>query len=208
MKRNRRKRKWLRSPLQFKVVLLVWGVAVALAFVMFQLSVVGLFTFDGVADTRGFVGAMLPTLLKCFLLTLALSVPFATILAVNVSFRFCGPLYRFQQYFKDLPCGRWDKPCRIRAKDDLQDLNALINTGLETLVETVAEQHKLLDEFGALVASSPDAFPDTNKARRLEERATELGRYVSQRLGESDGKETEAEKHANLDRQETVEVSA
>lgn len=60
-------------------------------------------------------------------LALALLLPTLFVVAVLVSHRFCGPIYRFQMYLKAVLAGDERGECRLRKGDDLQELCDLIN---------------------------------------------------------------------------------
>jgi len=58
---------------------------------------------------------------------LALLLPTLFVVAVLVSHKFCGPIYRFQMYLKAVIAGEERNECRLRKGDDLQELCELIN---------------------------------------------------------------------------------
>lgn len=58
---------------------------------------------------------------------LAVLLPVLFIVAVLVSHRFCGPIYRFEKYLRDVLSGAERGECRLRQGDDLQELCDLIN---------------------------------------------------------------------------------
>ncbi len=62
------------------------------------------------------------------LVSLGLLLPVLALVAVLVSHRFCGPLYRFQVYLKAVADGTERGECRLRQGDELQELCELINT--------------------------------------------------------------------------------
>lgn len=48
-------------------------------------------------------------------------------MSILVSFKFCGPIFRFSQYLHGLLDGRWDGKCTLWAKDDLHDVSDVLN---------------------------------------------------------------------------------
>jgi hypothetical protein len=60
-------------------------------------------------------------------LSLALLLPTLFVVAVLVSHRFCGPIYRFERYLADVISGKERGECRLRQGDDLIELCELIN---------------------------------------------------------------------------------
>jgi len=61
------------------------------------------------------------------LLSLAILLPVLFFMAVAVSHRFCGPIYRFEKYLGAVVEGVERGECRLRTGDDLQELCGLIN---------------------------------------------------------------------------------
>lgn len=59
--------------------------------------------------------------------SLAILFPILFFVAVTVSHRFCGPLYRFEKYLGAVVEGTERGECRLRTGDDLQELCTLIN---------------------------------------------------------------------------------
>lgn len=68
-----------------------------------------------------------------FLVTLAILVPLTMAVGIAATHRVVGPLYRFRVYLTELAGGERPGPCRIREKDELQDLCALLNRATEPL---------------------------------------------------------------------------
>lgn len=58
---------------------------------------------------------------------LAVLLPVLFTVAVMVSHRFCGPIYRFEKYLREVLSGAERGECRLRQGDDLQELCELIN---------------------------------------------------------------------------------
>ncbi len=59
--------------------------------------------------------------------TTGLVLPVLILVALMVSHRFCGPIYRFQVYLSAVAAGTERGECRLRKGDDLQELCDLIN---------------------------------------------------------------------------------
>lgn len=57
--------------------------------------------------------------------------PMSAAIGVLITFRWAGPLYRFHVYLRQVAEGEAQGPCRIREKDELQELCGLINRALE-----------------------------------------------------------------------------
>jgi hypothetical protein len=59
--------------------------------------------------------------------SLAVLLPTLFVVAVLVSHRFCGPIYRFERYLTAVIAGAERGECRLRQGDDLVELCELIN---------------------------------------------------------------------------------
>lgn len=58
---------------------------------------------------------------------LGVLLPLLFVVAVLVSHRFCGPIYRFEKYLREVLSGTERGECHLRQGDDLQELCELIN---------------------------------------------------------------------------------
>lgn len=65
------------------------------------------------------------------LLTFCLMVPLVIAVGLMETFRVAGPLYRIEQYLKDVVAGGEPEPCTLRADDELQDLCRLVNAATQ-----------------------------------------------------------------------------
>jgi methyl-accepting chemotaxis protein len=123
------------------------------------------------ADARTAMRGLQSDLFHKFLFSLAFTVPVAAAVGVLYSFKFAGPIYRFEKYFKGLRAGRLDARCSLRKGDDLQDLCTSINEALDQFrgilaknQETIAEVELLL-HGGALAAG--EEMPEELKALQV-----------------------------------------
>ena len=73
-----------------------------------------------------------------FLVTLAILVPLTMAVGIAATHRVVGPLYRFRVYLTELAGGQRPGPCKIREKDELQDLCVLLNRATEPLRQSDA----------------------------------------------------------------------
>jgi hypothetical protein len=67
------------------------------------------------------------------LLAFLIGLPLTVGVGARVTFRFAGPIYRFEQHFAAIARGEEVGPCRIRAGDDLQLLCTRIDAAVEAL---------------------------------------------------------------------------
>jgi biopolymer transport protein ExbB/TolQ len=122
------------------------------------------------------------TLVRNTVFTLLFAVPFTGWVAMTYLFRVCGPLYGIRRYLRRIQDGDWSGECRIRAQDELQDLNDDVNGAVETLLAHLRIEHDLLREAReALAADAPAALRE-----QLDEEVSVLAR----KLGESRTKPT------------------
>lgn len=66
-------------------------------------------------------------LLRNLLLTFALLGPLTVAIGVLVTFRIYGPVHRFESWLRARIQGQNPGPCRIRGRDEFQELCALLN---------------------------------------------------------------------------------
>lgn len=81
---------------------------------------------------RGPLLAATPDILRTqILLTFCLMVPLVIAVGLMETFRVAGPLYRIEQYLRDVVAGGHPEPCKLRADDELQDLCRLVNAATQ-----------------------------------------------------------------------------
>lgn len=92
-----------------------------------------LMRFSGTMPSGGghLAGELTELLSRTLAISLVLVLPALLVIGVFVTFRIAGPLFRFERHLEAVARGEWPGPCRIRSKDDLQDLCRLLNEGLE-----------------------------------------------------------------------------
>lgn len=79
-------------------------------------------------DGGAYVLSVLPGILIEVLVTsFAFLLPVMLCVGVLSTFRIAGPIYRFEQYLRQVVRGEAEGPCRIRDGDELWDLCDLIN---------------------------------------------------------------------------------
>lgn len=184
-KRPKRCRKLVRPDLQIRITLMTLSVCTVVLAVGFQLNLLDLSALHN-APPRTVAGALgqvksllLENLILCFLAVVALSVWTGFI----YSFKFCGPLYRFQRFFEDGVEGRWDRPCNLRRGDDLQDMKDAINAFQAVLVDRIHRQDRLLRRSLPLIERAGDEPADPGEIRALIEEITRESAETERRLG-------------------------
>ncbi len=161
----KRRRKWIRPDLQLRMILRTMFVALIVLLVNFQLSLIGYWVLVQEGPSGVEIQRVPVMLLQYFCLSVGIAVPLCIAVSIFQSFRFCGPLYRFGVYLRDLVDGRWDRECRIRKTDDLHDVNDLLNAAVGAMTRHARRQHELISRARDLLDGSDVA--STDGGRRL-----------------------------------------
>lgn len=133
--RERRKIKLIKPNIQLRLIGLFVGLS-SLGFLMQSLHVgLRLSELAGSIPEGGtYLMAMLPALpIEILLFSFGMLLPLTIALGIVVTFRIAGPIYRFEQYLKQVARGEAVGPCKLRNGDQLQELCALINEVTEPL---------------------------------------------------------------------------
>ena len=164
----RRRRKWVRSDIQLKIILMTLSVATIVLAINFQMNLFALSSIQGHPETSidGVFHQINGSLLRQLLLSFCLVVPLSIWVGAIYAFKFCGPIYRFRGYFQELLEGRWDQPCTLRAGDDLQDVKDSINAAIEVFGKRIRSQNEVLKKVRPVLEASSEA---PEKRRTIEE---------------------------------------
>jgi hypothetical protein len=65
---------------------------------------------------------------------------------VLYSFKFCGPIFRFKEFFISMKNGRWAQKLSLRRGDDLQDVCTVINEAVDALRSRIHKDHAFYQE--------------------------------------------------------------
>ncbi len=98
--------------------------------------------------------------------SLALLLPTLFVVAVLVSHRFCGPIYRFERYLTAVIAGEEHGECRLRQGDDLIELCELINRATAAERARRAEAASASATESAAGADRPGDDPSAPRERR------------------------------------------
>ena len=75
-----------------------------------------------------YVMSVIPRMLTtCLLVTFALLVPLTIAVGILTTFKVAGPIYRMEQFMKQVIAGEKPGDCRLRDGDELHDFCALLN---------------------------------------------------------------------------------
>jgi hypothetical protein len=135
MQKYRRRKKLIKPRLQLKFALIFLstaGTAVLVQAIMLTHTLTNL-AYGAPNDGR-IVLQQLPKILSLNLgITFALLIPLTICIGVLSTFRVAGPVYRFEQYLKQVIRGEKPADCRLRKGDELMDICELINTATAPL---------------------------------------------------------------------------
>ena len=130
-----RRRKLIKARLQLKIVFTFIGIA--LLPLLLQTLLMGWFLIEaasGLPTGGSHLTAMVPGMLKRSLLFSTLFLlPLTTWVGILATFKFAGPVFRFETYLRKLARGEESEPCRIRDGDELVELCEAINEATEPL---------------------------------------------------------------------------
>ncbi len=183
-----RSRKFIRTDVQLRVILTALAVAGVVLFINFCLVMLCLSstqaTVEPGASFSSQASALRMAITLRFLLSIGIGIPVAGALGVFYSFRFAGPIYSIQRYFKGLESQPWDRRCSIRKGDDLQDVCTSINTGMDTLRVALRESCDLCAQLQRRIQSGEIGSRDGSAVdlRGLQERAMNLESLLRQKL--------------------------
>jgi len=133
--KERRKIKLIKPNIQLRLIGLFVGLS-GLGFLMQSLHVgLRLSELAGDIPEGGtYLMAVLPELpIEILVFSFGMLLPLTVALGIVVTFRIAGPIYRFEQYLKQVLRGEAVGPCRLRDGDQLQSLCELINQVTEPL---------------------------------------------------------------------------
>ena len=125
----RRRRKLVKPGLQLKstLVFLATGCIGVLVQTIVLFNVLTDVAHE-VPNDGAYVLSVVPRMLTMStLVTFALLIPLTLSVGIMATFRFAGPLYRMEQFLKQVVAGEQPDDCRLREVDELQDFCELLN---------------------------------------------------------------------------------
>lgn len=154
MKRYKRRTKLIHPKLQLTLIGTFGGIAL-LAMLM-QFLLLGYFLTKSVSqlDNGGQLAAQVPGALMTVLgISLLVLTPVFLVIGIMLTFRFAGPVYRFEQFLMALSRGEAKAPCKIREGDHLQSLCDAINVATEPLIRQARENESKTVSGGSQAAA-------------------------------------------------------
>jgi hypothetical protein len=85
--------------------------------------------------------------------SLAIVIPVTLVVAVLLTFKVAGPLYRFRVFLNQVKRGERPEDCRIRKSDELQDFCELLNEATAPLRSHASTPHEAPAEAEAQPAA-------------------------------------------------------
>jgi hypothetical protein len=183
--KNRRRQQFILRGLQLKVAFQTLFVALPMLLLNFLLAhneVVRYLRKAAVPGDTGFLDVS-SIIFSNFLITLAITIPFALGVGILYSFRFCGPIFKFNKHLTELNKGRWDRTCTLRQGDQLQDFKETLNNALRLLSGRIYSQHELLREAQTVLE---DPAASEEKVKELIQKIEAERAEVGPRFGEEE----------------------
>ncbi len=176
--KNRRRKQFILKGLQLRVAFQTLFVALPMLLLNFLLVHNEVVRYLRRATTPGdtaFVDVS-KIIFNNFLITLAITAPFAMGVGILYSFKFCGPIFKFSKHLTELFKGRWDRTCTLRQGDQLQDFKETLNSALRLLTGRIYSQHELLREARSVLDDpSPSEGRVTELIQKIEAERAEVG---------------------------------
>lgn len=89
---------------------------------------------------------------RLIVVSAAIFLPLTLLVGILSTFRIAGPLYRFQRFLEATRDGAQPDDFRLRDKDELHELAALLNDATRPLREEPVEEKDAVDEGDSLAA--------------------------------------------------------
>lgn len=105
------------------------------------------------------------------LITIGVMFLFTAGVGILLTFRFAGPLFRFEKHLREIAAGEHTRPCRIREGDQFESLCNAINGAVERLTQgekpaevekSAADEEPAADETSAEEESEPQEADPTS----------------------------------------------
>lgn len=119
--------------------------------------------------------AILPAVVYTNLVTLVLITVATILVALYVSHKIAGPLFRFEKDLSEIAQGDLTKVIRLRRKDEVKDMAETLNRMTASLRERVKEVQDRLDEAAELAEA--EGASDALKEKLLEVKSTAHRRF-------------------------------
>ena len=131
--RARRTRKLIKPGIQLRLAGIFAGLSV-LCLLLQWLTFSSLLSNAASAMPVGgdYLVDLVPGLLfRSLLISMAVALPLTLLVGVHATHRLTGPIYRFENYLREVASGTQLGPCKIREGDEFSELCAQINAATE-----------------------------------------------------------------------------
>lgn len=145
---NRRQKLLISPELQLKLILLSFALCLLTGLVQAAMSAISFTSSEAylAAQEAGFRNDVPGLLVDNLLITMGLMFPITMGIGLVLTHRIYGPIYRFEQYLGQLARGEATSICRIREKDEFQNLCGLLNDAVEPLIQKNARTKRAADK--------------------------------------------------------------
>jgi hypothetical protein len=131
--RSKRSKKLIKPGIQLRLAGLFAGLTV-LCLLLQWLTFSSLLSNAASAMPVGgdYLVDLVPGLLfRSLLISMAVALPLTLLVGVHATHRLTGPIYRFENYLREVAAGTQLGPCKIREGDEFSELCAQINAATE-----------------------------------------------------------------------------
>ncbi len=144
----RRKQLLINPELQLKLILLSFALCLLTGLVQAAMSAVSFTSSEAYMEAQeaGFRNDLPGLLVDNLLITMGLMFPITMGIGLVLTHRIYGPVYRFEQYLGQVARGEATDICRIRKKDEFQNLCGLMNEALEPVIQKNARTKMAADK--------------------------------------------------------------
>lgn len=174
---HKRRIKLIKPPLQLKMTLLFVSVSALSLLLQAVLLMSGLTraALDLPNDHLMMLDRVNSVIFESLLSSFVLFLPLTFAVGILTTFRFAGPIYRFEMFLRQVIRGEKPADCRLRQGDELKDFCELINEATAPLREAAPEAEEGIDadSVPSLVdaATNSDSPSSEESAREVESNA-------------------------------------
>ena len=135
--RFRRRRKLIRPGLQLRLSAKFVGLIALMLGLQFLLldALIGQTSAEGAGGSAALSDGMWSVAVQLLGWSAVVFLPLTVLVGIIASFRFAGPLYRFEVFLKAVAAGEQPEDIRLRSGDELKELATLLNEATRPLRE-------------------------------------------------------------------------
>jgi hypothetical protein len=155
--------------LQIKIMAMTFGIALLVVLFNFLFSLLGVSFIESgprVAP-ESLIERFYSLLWKELAASAVVAIPLAAWAGWIYSFKFCGPIRHFRQFFQGHLEGRWDEPLSLRKGDELQDVKDAINASQAVMSEAFRREQALLADACRVLEAATHEVKDSTPVKGL-----------------------------------------